>query len=555
MTHVAQNTTTPEANTQTRRPRRCQRLGALLGLSLLGASAAAGLEIELIDVGATPMTAEQTDAFEMAADRWESRFSDPVTVRIEVAFNNLEAGILGSTRTTRTSCPFSAVRDAMMADADSTERLAIRHLPDTSLLILDVNGNRLDSTLTLATANAKALGLGTAPDEIYPDMPAGIDAQITFNTNFATTFDYDPGDGIAWNRTDFVAVAAHEIGHALGFFSLTDVQDGNASFTLHPNTLDLFRFEETGEGHDLETERRRVTAGDVEYFDLVLNHVPLSHGTAATDPDCAIPGGSCQASHWSDDQGFLMDPTIANGVEQDIEDADVHALDYIGWNRGEDTSVIIDDAIFGWFSPEYLLPELLPEFGGVFDPYPMPPIKILPMPFPGANVAVRVGWSLGVPGLDGRSGLGYARFESATPVAPVVLEGGPQIEGQMVLDPTGEPVTVRPPALHGLRIESDTEAGTPFVFTAACALTGCQYDPTIGELGGYRVPGFLDGTADETTGDIDAFVTLILHADELLYPNPEAENLFSIAEGDNDNRLTVKDEKALGVARRALRQR
>ena len=106
---------------------------------------------------------------------------------------------------------------------------------------LDNNGSNNNSTIRLSRSNAKALGL-IAGDN------ANKDGAITFSNSFS--WDFDRSNGISSGSFDFVGVAAHEIGHLLGFTSGVDILDGNGSgfsedsFTW-VNTLDLFRFSDT----------------------------------------------------------------------------------------------------------------------------------------------------------------------------------------------------------------------------------------------------------------------------------------------------------------------
>ena len=346
---------------------------------MLWAQTALGLTIVMTDIGPTPMTADQLNAFQQAADMWEDSFSDPVTIYLNIAFEPLDAFILGSTGSARTTHSFASVRAALIADASVAELPTVNSLPLLSLSIRDINGDRFDSLVTMTTANAKALGMGTGLDTTYQNPPTGVDAEIKFSTAYASSFDYDPSDGIDINKTDFVGVAAHEIGHALGFVSVTDVQDFNPTFVLHPNVLDFYRYYNTGPDfpHNLTTEGRQVTNVDAEYYDMSMNNVPLSHGAMdTTDPVCNTSSGGCQASHWSDDQGLLMDPTIGKGVLHTIKPKDIHAFDFIGWNKKFMLRRFYRLRMLriGWF---YIreLPDI-PFFNGAFNDFPAPPPSV-----------------------------------------------------------------------------------------------------------------------------------------------------------------------------------
>ena len=69
-------------------------------------------------------------------------------------------------------------------------------------------GPENNNTVRFPAANAKALGL-------LPDNPNLLDGIVTFTNS--PIFDFDRSNGITAKRIDFVGVAAHEIGHVLGF--------------------------------------------------------------------------------------------------------------------------------------------------------------------------------------------------------------------------------------------------------------------------------------------------------------------------------------------------
>ena len=234
--------------------------------------------------------------------------------------------------------------DAMVDDVTSASDLtAISHLPALNLgyslsfltqknteggstaVSLDsdnfFNGasSNNNAYLDITTANAKALGWVAAD-------PAAADASITFSSAFS--WDFDPSDGVGAGRQDFVGVAIHEIGHALGFVSGVDTVDYCITnrINLDPyavySVLDLYRYSAAG--------TLNLAAGANSYFSLDGGVTSLGRFSTGVDH-----GDGRQASHWKDNLGLgIMDPT-ANpaGQVNTPSELDLLVFDVIGWDR------------------------------------------------------------------------------------------------------------------------------------------------------------------------------------------------------------------------------
>jgi hypothetical protein len=161
-------------------------------------------------------------------------------------------------------------------------------------------------------------------------------------------------------------------------------------------------------------------------------------------------------------------------------------------------------------------------------------------------LALRAGFDLGYEG-GMRSGLGYATFTPREDISSRSVEAVPPVREQEWLDPPGRTPTEIPQNLSEVFIQSDME-GVPFTFSSACGINGCPFDPSLGEFGGYRVPGFIDGNGDQEVGDVDAQITLILLAtDDSGAPDPGAHNMFVNSSDDSDSNIIILDAKAIGA--------
>jgi hypothetical protein len=314
----------------------------------------------VINPGATlslPAYADALAAFDRAAAQWSAFISDPITVNIDADFAPLDTNVIGSTDSVMLQGGFNEVRDEMVADAaDETDDGIVAFLPThTQFRALVPTGDNGEPDFTLADAivatkaNFKALGFADLDTEFGTS-----DGVITFSTNF--NFDFDNSDGIDPGTMDFETVAAHEIGHVLGFISMVDtvdyLLDEGSIGDIGPSTLDMFSFLDglteldPSNPSEFTTFPRLLTPG----FDRIIDQIDPAGGSDAEIPlsEGFFSGDGRQASHWKDNNitGTLigmMDPTLANGQLFAITDSDIRALDLIGYDIAvpEPTTLIL----------------------------------------------------------------------------------------------------------------------------------------------------------------------------------------------------------------------
>lgn len=320
-------------------------------------------------------------AFRRAAAKWERILQNPVTTIIDVDFgpNRFNSGpygpgILGSansatgfaTDSTSAANPGAGPAEmvaALKVGATDPQLIALYNaipIPTPSTAPTGNGGRPLERAVA-GLISLQMLGFRPAVlDPNDPNLRFGSVPNIGFNSIFA--FDFDPGNGITANQTDFEGTAIHEIGHTLGFTSNIGTDVAREGRRIQFTPWDLFRVRPTAVtvgppgtiGTGFDTALRVITPGPVNNEVLVVEGgvtyfravQTTFGGTEAYETSTAtggrLGGDGQQASHWRDDAlrppslGAdrvigIMDPNIGPGQVVPIKRADIRLLELIGY--------------------------------------------------------------------------------------------------------------------------------------------------------------------------------------------------------------------------------
>lgn len=342
---------------------------AMLAVAAFSSPASAA-RIVLNDQGGVGVGTDAQRGFRIAAEFWEQRLVNDVVIRLDVGFQKLAPNVLGSTGSSSAVVPIEVVKGQLQGLGTSQiDSIAAANLPgltpgaygvgaldvvtsgyklptgegvNTATRVLDNDLSANNSFLDANTANLKALGFTGFGDD--------ADGDILFSSEFK--FDFDPSDGIGADSIDFIGVAVHEIGHALGFVSGVDIYDilgdPNGPLSNDPDlgllnlndyavasVLDLYRYS-SGAGRTVLD----WSVGGNPFFSIDGEN-PYGGGYFSTG---RFNGDGQQASHWKDNllgqpQLGALDPTVVYGQMTRVTSLDLAAFDAIGWN--------IDYDVFG----------------------------------------------------------------------------------------------------------------------------------------------------------------------------------------------------------------
>jgi hypothetical protein len=296
------------------------------------ASQATGLKITLRATSQLEGFPAAKAAFIRAAQVWEARIANPVSVFIDVDYGTTRFGepypsenVIGSTQSDLRGSgtgTYDAIRQLVAGKANNAlETAAYAQLPAGTLPTdLGATDEAIASSILL-----RALGGLPASAGSEDDAP-----NIGFNSQFA--FDLDPSNGIEANKMDFEAVTVHELGHALGFGSSVGLKELDGTLGLLPTILDFFRFRPGVTMGSFKTAQRPLSSGGSHVFFGGAPALAMSTGR----PD-GTGGDEQQASHWKDDDltGVyvgLMDPNIELGSRGQLTQNDLDAFNMMGYD-------------------------------------------------------------------------------------------------------------------------------------------------------------------------------------------------------------------------------
>ena len=304
-------------------------------------------------------TEQQILGFELAGEIWSQYLVDTyqdadlnehnleLNVHVEMAGGLLPDQIIGASFPTIEKTSYGEVYDALLKDATTqVDELAQDYLRDYlgSRYTVDilVGGDVINDNFDMHTtsANLKALGL-------KPGDSQELDGYIVMNSFEGSdiSWDYTYLDGPAANELSFLSTAVHELAHVMGFISGIDYSgelennelndlinhseltlaiaeflgaDASTASVTQTSVMDLYRVSLASQDLGVIS----LTEGEAASFSLGGEALNLEFST----------GTDFQASHWTEGNLGVMNPTLGLGEEWSVSVNDLTVLDVVGWD-------------------------------------------------------------------------------------------------------------------------------------------------------------------------------------------------------------------------------
>jgi Ca2+-binding RTX toxin-like protein len=266
-------------------------------------NATAGLTI---NINWDPSVANAPAGFQAAVNSvvqlFQSQFSDPITININVGYGevngqSLGSNTLGASITYLSSYTYAQIRNALSADAKTADdTTAVGTLPASD----PIPGSHV---FWLATAEAMALGLAGG---------SSLNGYVGFSSS--ASFDYDNSNGVTAGQYDFFGVVAHEITEVMGRQMMVgQTFQGQKAFEL----LDLFHYSSAGV--------RDFSGTQAGYFSINGGSTNLDSFNTNAGGDF----GDWAASAGHDSFLAFSSSSVVNAVTE----TDLREMDVLGWNR------------------------------------------------------------------------------------------------------------------------------------------------------------------------------------------------------------------------------